>query len=209
MEIFALILCASWAGKKYPSTPDCNPIFPYQRTIADCESAARKQFAETVRIETAGGDVVSVPDRDGKYLNHKRLYTEWYECHAIPANPASIAYVIVECFAEDTKCHGPIDGVHPHIFEGGRFPALQACGAAAAIQAGTDPETGDGSFVHGVVDVQPDNGRYHFHKAERRDGKWYFPELQNDWLECREEMPGPAAPLPTTWESDRSSVKLP
>jgi hypothetical protein len=57
------------------------------------------------------------------------------------------------------------------------------------------------------VDVQPRDGRYHFHKAERRDGKWYFPELQDDWLECREGMPRPQPPLPT-WESAGSVVKL-
>jgi hypothetical protein len=208
VEIYALILCASWAGKKYPSTPDCHLIRPYQRTVADCETTAKKQFAETVRVEAAMRKEVSVPDPDGKYRNNINTNIEWYECDAIPADPATVTYVIVECFAADTRCHGPSDGIHPHNFEGGQFHTLQECGAAAAIQAGTNPQAADGTFVPGVVDVQPKSGQYHFHKAEQHDRKWYFPELLDDWLECHEGMPSPKLPLPIPWQSAGSPVKL-
>jgi hypothetical protein len=95
------------------------PHLPYVRTAADCESAAKKQFTETVRVETAMGKEASVPGPHGKFRNCTSTNTEWYECHAIPADPASVVYGIVECFAADT---------------------VPACGAAADVQSGSNPE---------------------------------------------------------------------
>jgi hypothetical protein len=97
----------------------------------------------------------------------------------------------------------------PHAFNTPASPTLQECEKAAAKIAGTNPETADGSFVPGVVDgVQPRNGRYYVRKAERRDGKWYFPEAEDDWLECREAIPRAAPPLPVEWKSIGAAVKL-